>query len=296
MAAAPPPDKPGGNTPSTLPDPGEIVLPDIGESEGEGGGEGTETKPTKTPIAVNSSKLAQFINNYAGATEFYVEMQEFDYGKDGSVAQSMEERVARKGENCYVRMTGLDENQKQRLIEILMLKNQSTWDQYLLLRSSKVAVNTGSTKEGDLSLSTLIVDKLPALMWSTKVTVGSTDYYAEVYNTPSFECTICYTASGTPVYQFVRNLSDKQLYSATLYKTIQAGLGTSKNLCALPSDFKTYSLHGKNKITDAEGNVFNVEFQFNSEGELTGFKVLDNTGNDVTAKFKWLNDLAEMRS
>lgn len=74
--AAPPPDKPGGNTPSPLPNnPDQIILPDI--DEGEGGSEGTGTKPTKTPIIdVNNSKLVQFTKKYAGATEFYVEMQE----------------------------------------------------------------------------------------------------------------------------------------------------------------------------------------------------------------------------
>lgn len=39
----------GGNTPSPLPNnPDQIILPDI--DEGEGGSEGTGTKPTKTPI------------------------------------------------------------------------------------------------------------------------------------------------------------------------------------------------------------------------------------------------------
>ena len=284
------PNKPGGNTPSTLPDPGEIVLPDIGE--GEGGGEGTE-KPTKTPIIdVNSSKLAQFNKKYAGATEFYVEAQEVGYDEDGSVVQSIDERAARKGENCYVRMTGLDEDHKQRLYEFLTLKNKSTWDVYALLSSSKVAVNTGSTDEGVfLSLSTLIADKLPDQMWSTKVKVGPTEYYAEVYNTRYLERTICYTASGTPVYQFVRDLEEKRLDSAILYKTIQAGSGTSKGLCALPSGFETYSLHGDNELIDAKDNVFTVEPQNNG-----AFKVFNQAGNDVTDDFKWLKDLAEMMS
>ena len=60
----------GGSTGgSTLPDhSNQIILPDI--DEGEGGGEGTETKPTKTPIDANRSKLAQFKEKYAGTTEF----------------------------------------------------------------------------------------------------------------------------------------------------------------------------------------------------------------------------------
>ena len=143
----------GGNTPSPLPNnPDQIVLPDIDE-----GGEGTGTKPTKTPIIdVDNSMLAKFTKKHAGATEFYVEIQEVDYGKD---ARSIDVRAARKGENCYVSMATLGKNNKQQLIETLMLKNQSTWDQYLLLRSSKVAVKAGSQKDVDLSLGALIANK-----------------------------------------------------------------------------------------------------------------------------------------
>lgn len=242
--AAPPPDKPGGNTPSPLPNnPDQIILPDI--DEGEGGSEGTGTKPTKTPIIdVNNSKLVQFTKKYAGATEFYVEMQEVDY-KDGSVARSIDGRAARKGENCYVSMTTLGKNNKQQLIETLMLKNKSTWDQYLLFRSSKAAVKSRSEDDIDLSLGVLIASKLPTQMWSTEIKVGPTKYYAEVYKYYSYEYTTCFTADGKPVYQFVRDLRDlneKQLNSATLYKTIRVGSGTSNGLCALPTGTKTIAL------------------------------------------------------
>ena len=170
-----PPDKPGGNTPSPLPNnPDQIILPDIDEDEGEG----TGTKPTKTPIDVNRSKLAKFKENYAGATEFCVEIQEVDYGKD---ARSIDVRAARKGENCYVSMATLGKNNKQQLIETLMLKNKSTWDQYLLFRSSKAAIKARSQDDVDLSLGALIANKQPTQMWSTEIKVGPTKYYAEVY-------------------------------------------------------------------------------------------------------------------
>lgn len=283
-----PPDKPGGNTPSPLPNnPDQIVLPDIDEGEG---GEGTGTKPTKTPIIdVDNSKLAQFSKKHAGATEFYVEIQEVDYGKD---ARSIDVRAARKGENCYVSMATLGKNNKQQLIETLMLKNQSTWDQYLLLRSSKVAVKAGSQKDVDLSLGALIASKLPTQMWSTKVKVGPTEYYAEVYKYYSYEYITCFTADGKPVYQFVRDLNEKQLESATLYKTIQVGSDTSKGLCALPTGTKTYSLDDENgTLTDAKGNVFTLQ-----EDATTGIKVLDKDKNDVTDDFKWLTDFFKMMS
>lgn len=286
----------GGNTPGTLPDnSGQIVLPDIDEGEGggEGGGEGTGTKPTKTPIIdANNSKLVQFSKKYAGATEFYVEMKEVSYGKDGSVARSIDGRAARKGENCYVSMATLGKNNKQQLIETLMLKNKSTWDQYLLFRSSKAAVKSCSEDDIDLSLGVLIANKLPTQMWSTKVKVGPTEYYAEVYKTDYRECTVCFTKDGKPVYQFERRLSTKQLDSATLYKTIQAGSGTSKGLCALPSGTKTYSFDDNTgSLTDAKGNVFTLK-----EDGTTGIKVLDQTGKDVTDDFKWLTDFFEMMS
>lgn len=282
----PPPDKPGGNTPSPLPNnPDQIVLPDIDE-----GGEGTGTKPTKTPIIdVDNSKLAQFTKKYAGATEFYVEIQEVDYGRD---ARSIDVRAVRKGENCYVSMATLGKNNKQQLIETLMLKNQSTWDQYLLLRSSKVAVKSRSQKDVDLSLGALIANKLPTQMWSTKVKVGPTEYYAEVYKYYSYEYTTCFTADGKPVYQFVRDLNEKQLENATLYKTIQVGSGTSKGLCALPTGTKTYSFDDNTgRLTDAKGNVFTLK-----EDDTTGIKVYDQAGNDVTNDFKWLTDFFKMMS
>lgn len=286
----------GGSTGgSTLPDDSnQIILPDIDEGEGGStGGEGTETKPTKTPIAdVNSSKLAEFKEKYAGTTEFYVEMKEVSYGKDGSVARSIDGRAARKGENCYVSMATLGKNNKQQLIETLMLKNKSTWDQYLLFRSSKAAVKSRSEDDIDLSLGVLIANKLPTQMWSTKVKVGPTEYYAEVYKYYSYEYTTCFTEDGKPVYQFVRDLNEKQLESATLYKTIKAGSGTSKGLCALPSGTKTYSFDDNTgTLIDANGNKFTLQ-----EDATTGIKVLDKDGKDVSDDFKWLTDFFEMMS
>lgn len=279
----------GGNTPSPLPNnPDQIILPDI--DEGEGGSEGTGTKPTKTPIIdVNNSKLVQFTKKYAGATEFYVEMQEVGYGKD---ARSIDVRAARKGENCYVSMATLGKNNKQQLIETLMLKNNSTWDQYLLFRSSKAAVKSRSEDDIDLSLGALIASKRPTQMWSTEIKVGPTKYYAEVYKYYPYEYTTCFTADGKPVYQFVRDLREKQLDSATLYKTIRVGSGTSNGLCALPTGTKAYSFDDNTgSLTDAKGNVFTLK-----GNGTTGIKVYDKAGNEVTDDFKWLTDFFKMMS
>ena len=286
----------GGNTPGTLPDPDQIVLPAPGEG-GEGGGEGTETKPTKTPIVdVNSSKLAQFNKKYAGATEFYVEMQMVEYDEDGSAEDSTDGCVAAKGNSVYMKATLSGKNQKQQSIEELMLKEFDYNNSYLLLRGSKVAVRTSSYKsqsDDNISLGTLITEKLPSQMWSTTVKVGPTEYYAEVYNAYSSEYTTCFTADGKPVYQFVRELNEKQLDRATLYKTIQAGSGTSKGLCRMPDGFKKYSADFRNNtLTDANGNVFTIET--NNKGDVTSVK--DNTGKDVSDDFKWVNDLFEMMS
>lgn len=286
----------GGNTPGTLPDnSGQIVLPDIDEGEG-GGGEGTETKPTKTPIAdVNSSKLAEFKEKYAGTTEFYFEVQTVEYDEDGSAGGSTDVCVAVKGNKAHTKMILSGKNQKQQLIEELMLKEFDYNNSYRLLRGSKVAVRTSSYKShsnDNLSLGTLITDKLPNQMWSTKVKVGPTEYYAEVYKTDYRECTVCFTKDGKPVYQFERRLSTKQLESATLYKTIQVGSGTSKGLCALPTGTKTYSFDDNTgTLIDANGNKFTLQ-----EDATTGIKVLDQTGKDVTDDFKWLTDFFEMMS
>ena len=291
----------GGTGGNTLPDnPDQIVLPDPGDGEGggAGGGEGTETKPTKTPIAdVHSSKLAKFNEKYAGATEFYVEMQEVAY-KDGSAESSTDGCVAVKGGNVYIKMTLSVKNQKQQSVEQLMLKEGNYNNGYVLLRGSKVAVRTSSYKSesnDNISLGTLITDKLPSQMWSTKVKVGPTEYYAEVYNAHSYEYTTCYTADGKPVYQFVRNLGMTKLKSVTLYKTIQAGSGSSKRLCRIPTGFKTYSIDFRtNTITDANGNVFTLEPQKNSDGDVTSVKVFDKDKKDVSNDFKWVYDFYMM--
>ena len=283
----------GGNTPSTLPDNSDqIILPAPGEG-GEGGGEGGgETKPTKTLIAdVHSSKLAKFNEKYAGATEFYLEMQMIEYDEDGSVKQSGDERVAAKGNNAYMKLTLSGKNQKQQSVEQLMLKEFDYSNNYRLFSDSKVAVRTSSYKSqshDNLSLDTLITDTLPDLMWSTKVKVGPTEYDAEVYNNGNTEYTICFTTDGKPVYRFVRILNEKQLKIATLYKTIQTGSGTSKGLCRMPDGFKKYSIDfGTDTLADANGNMFTIET--NDKGDVTSVK--DNTGKDVTDDFKWVYDL-----
>ena len=283
----------GGNTPSTLPDPDQIVLPDPGDGGGAGGGEGTETKPTKTPIAKDSSKLAEFNKKYAGATEFYVEMQEVGY-EDGSAKGSADGCLAAKDDNVYMKAILSGKNQKQLLVEQLMLRELDYNNNYLLLSGSKVAVRISSYKSqsnDNISLDTLITDTLPDLMWSTKVKVGPTEYYAEVYNNGNTEYTICFTADGKPVYQFVRNLGMTKLKSATLYKTIQAGSGTSKGLCEMPDGFKKYSFDFMKKtLTDVNGNVFTLEPQKNNAGDVTSVKVLDKDKNDVSDDFKWAYD------
>ena len=285
----------GGNTPSTLPNPGEIILP--GEGDGEGGGEGGETKPTKTPIAdVNSSKMAKFNKNYAGATEFYVEMQVVNYDKDGSAMLSTDARLALKGYKAYMNMTMSGKNQKQRSAEQLILKEDNLYNTYLLLRDSKVAVKIASDSAGDgddpiESLDSLIAYKLPSQMWSAKMKVGPTEYDAEVFNLDSYEYTVCYTTDGKPVYKFVSDPSTKQIRTAFLYKTIQAGSGTSKGLCEMPDGFKKYSFDFMKKtLTDVNGNVFTLEPQKNSDGDVTSVKVLDKTGKDVFDDFKWAYD------
>ena len=283
----------GGNTP-TQPNPGEIVMPSP-RAGGEGeGGEGTQTQPTKNPIDKNKSKLAKFNEKYAGATEFYLEAQMIEYDENGSVEQSGDQRVAAKGNNAYMKMTLSGKNQKQQLIEQLMLKEFEYSNNYWLFSDSKVAVRTSSDKSlsgYNISLGTLITDTLPNLMWSTKVKVGPTVYDAEVYNNGNIEYTICFTADGKPVYRFARIRNEKQLKIATLYKTIQTGSGTSKGLCEMPDGFKKYSIDFRtDTLTDAKGNVFNIET--NDEGDVTSVK--DNTGKDVFDDFKWVYDLYMM--
>ena len=281
----------GGNTPSTLPNPDEIVLPDTGE--GEGGDEGTEAKPTKTPIAdVNNSKLAKYNKKYDGVTESYIEMQVQTYDFNGNAQTNTQTRMARKDDSLYTDMTVSRKNQKQKSFEILTLKEDKSYNMYLLLRSSKVGVKLGSLDVDDDSfVDTGLVTQLPSQMWSTKVKVGPTEYDAEVYLDDNVQNTICYAANGDPVYLFVKNLSTDKLSAIYLYKTIQAGSGSSNGLCEMPAGTKTYSFDDENgTLMDANGNVFTLIPQSNSEGTTTSFKVFDKNNNEVTDDFKWVND------
>lgn len=278
------------STPSTLPTPGEVVLPG-----GEGGDESTEAKPTKTPIAdVNSSKLAKFNKKYAGAKEFYVELLTESYDANGTVDGSMVGRAARKNDAIYEAMTVSEKNQKPLSFELLTLKEGKFQNEYLLFSSSKAAVKLSSSEideNSDVSLDTLITDSLPSQMWSTKVKVGPTEYDAEIYYTNTTEITTCFAANGDPVYQFVRFPGRDQVITASLYKTIQAGSGTSKGLCEMPAGTKTYSFdQHAYTLTDADGNKFTLQPETNSAGEINGFIILDKDGKDVTADFKWVND------
>lgn len=288
------PDKPGSNTPSTLPNPNEIVLPDIGE--GEGGGEGTETKPTKTPIIdVNNSKLAQYNKKYAGATECYEEIQ-LDSYYNGALESTMQARMARKNNDIYTSMTMSIKNQKQKSAEMLLLKDGKVHNMYLLIRNSNVIVKANSFDDEDAFLDTGITAKLPDQMWSTKVKVGSTEYYAEIYHDGRNEFTLCFAANGDPLYLFVRDLNTKQLVSATLYKTIRVGSGTSKGLCELPSGFKTYTFNEDFTLSDAKGNKFTLIPVTDGNGTTTSYNILDKDGKDVTNDFKWVNDFFKMMS
>lgn len=297
------PGKPGGNTPSTLPDPGQIVLPDIGGSAGggEGGSEGTETKPTKTPIKKDNSKLAKFNDQYRVFKEFYVEEQDVRYGDGNSVTLSIDARIARNGDAFYTnRRATFGKNQQQQSVEELILKDGNFYNGYTLLRNSKVAVRTTSypIDDGadDPSLDRIITSELPDQMWSTEVKVGPTTYYAEVYNDRDYEHTICFTTDGKPVYQFERQLSTKQLVSASLYKNIQAGRGTSQNLCTMPRGFKTYTYDRKvYTLTDATGNVFTLKPVGNGSVTPNSFKVYDKSNNDVTTDFEWVRDFLETK-
>ena len=284
------PGTPGSSTPSTLPTPDQIVLPG-----GEGGDESTETKPAKTPIAdVNSSKLAKFNKKYTGAKEFYVELLSEGYDENGTVYESMVGRAARKNDAIYTAMTISEKNQKPLSVELLRLKEGKFQNEYLLFSSSKAAVKLSSREideNSDASLDILITHSLPSQMWSTKVKVGPTEYDAEIYYTNTTEITTCFAANGDPVYQFIRFPGRDQVINSYLYKTIQAGSGTSKGLCEMPSGTKTYSFdQHAYTLTDANGNKFTLQPETNSAGETNGFIILDKDGKDVTADFKWVND------
>ena len=196
-------------------------------------------------------------------------------------------------------MTVSGKNQKPQSFKELMLKEGGYNNSYLLLRDSKVAVRTSSYKsesDDNISLDTLIAYKLPSQMWSTKVKVGPTEYDAEVFKFDSHEYTVCYTTDGNPVYKF-ESLGAKQLLEATLYKTIQAGSGTSKGLCEMPAGTKIYSFDDENyTLTDANGNVFTLEPVTNSNGDMTGFIFRDKDGKDVSDDFKWANDFYKAMS
>ena len=290
----------GGNTGgNTLPDDSnQIILPDIDEGEGggEGGGEGTEAKPTKTPIIdVNNSKLAKFNEKYAGATEFYIEMLVESYSSSGDVLSSIQTRMAQKDSDLYLNLTIAIKNRKAKTSEFLTLKEGSLSNTYMLFRNSKVAANVGSSDIDDDFTDTGIATELPARMWSTTVKVGPTDYYAEVYRDEDAEYTLCFGTNGDPVYMFEKSLYTGNLEASYLYKTIQAGVGSSRKLCALPRNFKNYRLDlEENVFYDANDNKYTLNPKTDSTGKFVGFTVLDKSGKEVTNNFKWVRELFDL--
>ena len=288
----------GGKTPSTLPTPDQIVLPDPGDdgSGGGSGGEGTETKPTKTPIIdVNNSKLAKFNEKYAGATEFYIEMLVESYSSSGDVLSSIQTRMAQKDSDLYLNLSIAIKNQKAKTSEFLTLKEGSRSNTYMLFRNSKVAANVGSANIDDDFTDTGIATELPARMWYTTVKVGPTDYYAEVYRDEDAEYTLCFGTNGDPVYMFEKSLYTGNLEASYLYKTIQAGVGSSRKLCALPRGFKNYRLDlEENVFYDANDNKYTLNPKMDSTGKFVGFTVLDKSGKDVTKNFKWVSEFFDL--
>mgnify|MGYP004605202769 FL=1 len=286
----------GGKTPSTLPDPNKIVLPDIGGggSSGGGGGEGTETKPTKILIVDvnNNSKLVQFYKKYEGSTEYYIETLIERYDRSGSARESGTRIDARKDSNYYLRESTTDSTQQKSNYEHLVCKEDKSWSQYLLLHNSKIALKIFSaSSDPDITLGSIIVGTLPTQIWSTTVKVGVTPYYAEVYQQNYSEYTVCFAANGDPVYQFVRDLDTTRFSSIKVYKSIQPGV--SKDLCTMPRGFNTsYRLKGST-LYDADGNEFTVVFHSTSDGDYT---VTDQNGKEVTKEFGWLNEYFNMYS
>ena len=286
----------GGKTPSTLPKPDQIVLPDIGEggSSGGGSGEGTETKPTKIPIVDvdNNSKLVQFYKKYEGSTEYYIETLTEHYDRSGTARESGTRIDARKDSNYYTKASTTDSMQQKSDYEHLVCKEDKNWNQYLLLRNSKIALKIYSTSsDPDITPGSIIVGTLPTQIWSTTVKVGATPYYAEVYQQSYYEYTVCFATNGDPVYQFARDLDTARFSFIEVYKSIQPGV--SKNLCTMPRDFNaTYRLEGST-LYDADGNVFTVVFRSISPNDYT---VTDQNGNDVTKEFGWLNEYLNMYS
>ena len=282
----------GGKTPSTLPKPSEIVLPDIGKGEGggEGGGEGTETKPTKIPIVdMNNSKLVQFYKNHEGSTEYYIETLTELYDQSGAARESGTRIDARKDGNYYTKESTTDSMQQKSDYEYLVCKEDKSWNQYLLLRNSKIALKIYSTSsDPDITPGSIIVGTLPTHIWSTTVKVGATPYYAEVYQQSYYEYTVCFATNGDPVYQFARDLDTARFSFIEVYKSIQPGV--SKNLCTMPHGFNTtYRLKGST-LYDANGKTYTLVIRSISPKDYT---VTDQNGNDVTKDFEWVDELLD---
>ena len=219
------------------------------------------------------------------------------YSSSGDVLSSIQTRMAQKDSDLYLNLTIAIKNRKTKTTEFLTLKEGSLSNTYMLFRNSKVAANVGSSDIDDDFTDTGIATELPARMWSTTVKVGPTDYYAEVYRDEDAEYTLCFGTNGDPVYMFAKSLYTGNLEASYLYKTIQAGSGSSKRLCRIPTGFKTYSYdfrNGTSTLTDANGNVFTLEPQTNGAGDVTSVKVFDKNNKDVSNNFKWVYDFYMM--
>lgn len=271
----------GGNTGAipSAPTPEEIVLP-----KDDGEGEGTTTK---TPLKKADSWLVAFQSTVGN--DCYFAGSQSSYNASGTQTEELKMIMATTANKVYVDMTGWGLEGGKREDHVITLYGESGKAPavYALNKSAKAGMKMNVSADaikgitGGFGFS----DKnIPAMLYSTKVKVGGTEYYAETYVQNGNEYYTCFGTDKRPKYQI-----EKSAHGMDVSAYQEIVLDSDMGMCNL-TGYTIYTLLG----SDAKGNMVlvNGDKTYNvAIDESTGKMTVKCGESDATEDFNWLADL-----
>lgn len=276
----------GGNTGAipSAPTPEEIVLP-----KDDGEGEGTTTK---TPLKKADSWLVAFQSTVGN--DCYFAGSQSSYNASGTQTEELKMTMATTANKVYVDMTGwgLEAGKKEDHTITLYVESGKASAVYALNKSAKAGMKMNVSADAIKGITDGFgfSDKnIPAMLYSTKVKVGGTEYYAETYVQNGNEYYTCFGTDKRPKYQI-----EKSAHGMNVSAYQEIVLDSDMGMCDI-TDYTIYTLgsdtQGNTVLVDENKNVFSVEIVKDTNGKLIKMTVKDANGGEATERFSWLADL-----